>query len=80
MLKSPQWILEKWSPLQEQSSDVFNQFNFAKCSSSAHAWAAAQRLSLKGREEIKMNDDKMSTWVEKQNSLKAPGQELTQFN
>lgn len=29
---------------------------------------------------MKMNDDKMSTWVEKQNSLKAAGQELTQFN
>lgn len=35
---------------------------------------------LKARKEIKMNDDKMSTWVGKQNSLKAPGQELTQFN
>lgn len=35
--EKPQWILDKWSQLQEQRSAVFNQFNFAKCSSYAHA-------------------------------------------
>lgn len=40
----------------------------------------APHAPVKAREEIKMNDDKTSTRVEKQNSLKAPGQELTQFN
>lgn len=64
------------------AGSVFNQFNFAKYSNYKHSWAAAQLLFffLKAREGIKMNDDKMSTRVGKQNSSKAPGQELTQFN
>lgn len=66
---------------EASAGSAFNQSNFAKYSNYEHSWAAAQLLFfLKAREEIKMNDDKMSTRVGKRNSLKAPGQELTQFN